>query len=248
MKKRDFLKTSAILTMGAMASPLISCENTTEEQKQPEQKKEPVQTTKFELPKLDYAFDALEPHIDARTMEIHYSKHHAGYTKKFNKALEGSAWSGKPLEDILAGLQDNEADLNLRNNGGGYYNHKLFWKVIGPNKGGEPTGELAAAITQAFGSFENFSNAFKDAAKTRFGSGWAWLIQEPSGKLVVTDTANQDNPLMSTIIGQIGKPILGLDVWEHAYYLNYQNKRGDYINAFFNLINWEEVAKNLAAI
>lgn len=248
MKKRDFLKTSAILTMGAMISPLVGCENDAPKQEAKTEEEEPKKTMVFELPELGYAFDALEPHIDARTMEIHHDKHHAGYTKKFNKALEGSDWAGKPLGEVLAGLQDNEADLGLRNNGGGYYNHSLFWKVIGPNKGGEPTGELASAITQTFGSFENFSNEFKDAAKTRFGSGWAWLIKDANGKLAVADTANQDNPLMSGIVKQTGTPILGLDVWEHAYYLNYQNRRGDYINAFFNLINWEEVAKNLAAL
>ena len=245
MKKRDFLKTSAILTMGAMVSPLVSCENSAPTQEPENETPAPTPTTTFELPALDYAFDALEPHIDARTMEIHHDKHHAGYTKKFNKALEGSKWAGQPLEKILEGLQDNEEDIALRNNGGGYYNHKLFWKVIAPNKGGEPTGDLAAAIDQSFGSFENFSNGFKDAAKKRFGSGWAWLIVEPSGKLAITDTANQDNPLMAGIVAQIGQPILGLDVWEHAYYLNYQNRRADYINAFFNVINWDEVAKNL---
>ncbi len=242
MKKRDFLKTSAILTVGTILSPLISCKNNPESK---EEEETPENGSVFLLPELGYAFDALQPHIDAKTMEIHHGKHHAGYTKKFNKALEGSAWSGKNLEEILAGIKDHDADLGLRNNGGGYYNHTLFWKVIGPNKGGEPTGELADAITQSFGSFENFSNEFKDAAKTRFGSGWAWLIQEPSGKLAVSDTANQDNPLMGNIVDQVGKPLLGLDVWEHAYYLNYQNRRGDYINAFFNLINWEAVAGNL---
>lgn len=250
MKKRAFLKTSAILTMGAVLSPLVSCENNPQE-KQPETTttdSSPQKITVFELPALPYAFDALEPHIDAKTMEIHHGKHHAGYTKKFNKALESSSWAGKTLTEIFAGIQDNEADLGLRNNGGGYYNHKLFWEVIGPNKGGEPTGELAQAITQTFGSFENFSNAFKEAAKTRFGSGWAWLIKGEDGKLAVTDTANQDNPLMSNIATTKGSPILGLDVWEHAYYLNYQNRRSDYINAFFNLINWDAVAQNLAAL
>jgi Fe-Mn family superoxide dismutase len=247
MKKRDFLKTGAILTMGSMISPLIGCNDSTKPTKEKKDENS-TPTSAFELPALDYGFDALEPHIDARTMEIHHGKHHAGYTKKFNKALEGSNWAGKPLEEILAGIQDNDSDLGLRNNGGGYYNHKLFWSVIAPNKGGEPTGDVAAAINQSFGSFENFSNEFKDAAKTRFGSGWAWLIQEPSGKLAVADTANQDNPLMSSLVKQTGTPLLGLDVWEHAYYLYYHNKRGDYINAFFNLINWEQVAKNLAAI
>ncbi|BDS10618.1 superoxide dismutase [Aureispira anguillae] len=249
MKKRDFLKTSAILTMGAMITPLVSCENKPQDQPStPSKEQAPTQTTLFELPKLTYAFDALEPHIDARTMEIHHGKHHAGYTKKFNKALEGSNWANKPLTEIMAGVQDQDSDLGLRNNGGGYYNHKLFWEVIGPNKGGEPTAELADAITQSFGSFENFSTAFKDAAKNRFGSGWAWLIKTPAGKLAVTDTPNQDNPLMVNLVEQAGTPILGLDVWEHAYYLHYQNKRSDYINAFFSLINWEAVAQKFAAL
>jgi len=249
MKKRDFIKTTGLLTVGTVLNPLASCDSGAPQQEDnDDQQEEETTFTPFELPALDYAFDALEPNIDAETMEIHHGKHHAGYTRKFNKALEGSDWAGKPLEEILAGLQDNEDDINLRNNGGGYYNHKLFWKVISPNGGGEPTGALAEAINGSFDSFENFAKVFKDAAKNRFGSGWAWLYQAPDGKLAVTDTPNQDNPLMSGIIGATGKPILGIDVWEHAYYLNYQNRRGEYINNFFNVINWEQVAKNLAAI
>lgn len=243
MKKRDFLKTGAALTFGALVAPLAGCNNPAP--KEPEQTETTTEPTPivFELPPLGYAFDALEPHIDARTMEIHHDKHHAGYTKKFNKALEGSAFVGQPVEQVLAGLKDNENDVALRNNGGGYYNHSLFWEVIGPNAGGTPQGDLATAIDQTFGSFDNFSEAFKTAAKTRFGSGWAWLIKTADGKLAVTDTPNQDNPLMTGIVSTTGTPILGLDVWEHAYYLNYQNRRADYINAFFNLINWEAVTK-----
>ena len=198
----------------------------------------------FELPKLPYAYDALEPHIDARTMEIHYSKHHQAYTTNLNAAIEGTDLAGKSIEDILASL-----DLNnkaVRNNGGGFYNHNLFWEVMAPNAGGEPTGELATAINEAFGSFEAFKDAFAKAGATQFGSGWAWLCVK-DGKLEVCATANQDNPLMPGI-GCTGTPILGLDVWEHAYYLNYQNRRPDYINAFFNVVNWTAVATKFAAV
>lgn len=196
----------------------------------------------FELPQLPYAYDALEPHIDARTMEIHHGKHHAGYTNNLNAAIEGTDLDGKSIEDILKNLDMNNAAV--RNNGGGYYNHDLFWKVMSPNGGGQPTGALAEAINAAFGSFEGFKDAFAKAAATRFGSGWAWLCKK-DGKLEVCSTPNQDNPLMPGV-GCEGTPILALDVWEHAYYLNYQNRRPDYINAFFNVINWEEVAKRFA--
>ena len=193
----------------------------------------------FELPKLSYAYDALEPHIDARTMEIHHSKHHNGYTTKLNGAIEGTDLEGKTIENILANLDmDNGA---VRNNGGGFYNHTLFWSVMSPNGGGKPSGELAEAINAAYGSFEAFKDAFKTAAATQFGSGWAWLWVQEGGKVEVCATANQDNPLMPGI-GCGGTPILGVDVWEHAYYLNYQNRRPDYLEAFFNVINWEEVA------
>lgn len=249
MKKRDFLKTGALLTMGAVVGPLVGCNNNTPAQEE-EPAQEPIKTDPiiYELPALGYGFDALEPHIDARTMEIHHGKHHAGYTKKLNKALEGSDRASEDLMAIFANLQDKDEDAAVRNNGGGFYNHKLFWEVIGPNKGGQPTGDLATAIDQSFGSFENFSTAFKDAASSRFGSGWAWLIKGEDGKLAVTDTPNQDNPLMKNLAEKTGSPILGIDVWEHAYYLHYQNKRGEYINSFFNIINWEAVAAKLAAL
>lgn len=194
----------------------------------------------FELPDLPYAHDALEPHIDAKTMEIHHGKHHAGYTNKLNAAIDGTDLSGKSIEDILKGLDMN--NNAVRNNGGGYYNHCLFWEVMSPNGGGEPTGELGDAINAAYGSFDGFKEAFSNAAATRFGSGWAWLCVHPGGKVEVCSSANQDNPLMPGI-GCGGHPIMGLDVWEHAYYLNYQNRRPDYIAAFFNVINWEEVSK-----
>lgn len=194
----------------------------------------------FELPKLPYAFDALEPNIDARTMEIHHGKHHAGYTNNLNNAIAGTALEGKSIEAILSGLDMNNAAV--RNNGGGFYNHELFWNVMSPNGGGKPTGELAAAIDAAFGSFEAFKDALSKAAVTRFGSGWAWLCVHSGGKVEVCSTANQDNTLMPGI-GCGGFPILGLDVWEHAYYLHYQNRRPEYVENFFNVINWDYVAK-----
>ena len=195
----------------------------------------------FELPKLPYAYDALEPHIDARTMEIHHLKHHQGYTTNLNAAIEGTELEGKSIEEILKAGKDKPA---VRNNGGGFWNHNLFWEVMAPNKGGLPTGDLAAAIDAAFGSFEAFKAEFAKAGATRFGSGWAWLCVT-NGKLEVCSTANQDNPLMGE--GCNGTPILAMDVWEHAYYLNYQNRRPDYINAFFNVINWDVVADKFAA-
>ncbi len=197
----------------------------------------------FELPQLPYAYDALEPHIDARTMEIHHSKHHNGYTNNLNNAIAGTDLEGKSIEDILTGLDMN--NTAVRNNGGGYYNHNQFWTTMSPNGGGTPTGDLAAAIDSAFGSFDTFKEEFSKAAGTRFGSGWAWLCVK-DGKLEVCSSANQDNPLMPGI-GCGGAPILGIDVWEHAYYLNYQNRRPDYVAAFFNVINWDEIAKRFAA-
>lgn len=198
----------------------------------------------FELPQLPYAHDALEPHIDAKTMEIHHGKHHAGYTTKLNGAIEGTDLEGQSIESILANISKHSGAV--RNNGGGFFNHSLFWSVMGPNAGGNPSGELGAAIDAAFGSFESFKDAFSNAAATRFGSGWAWLIVDASGNLKVTSTPNQDNPLMD-IADEKGTPILGLDVWEHAYYLKYQNRRPDYIEAFFNVVNWDEVSKRFAA-
>lgn len=198
----------------------------------------------FELPALPYAYDALEPHIDARTMEIHHGKHHAGYTSKLNAAIEGTDLAGKSIEDILTGMDMNNGAV--RNNGGGFYNHSLFWSVMSPNGGGAPTGAVADAINAAYGSYDAFKDAFSKAAATRFGSGWAWLCVHSGGKVEVCSSANQDNPLMPGI-GCGGTPILGLDVWEHAYYLNYQNRRPDYISAFFNVINWEEVNRRFDA-
>lgn len=198
----------------------------------------------FTLPDLPYAFDALEPHIDARTMEIHHDKHHAGYTNKLNAALEGSDLQGKSIEAILK--KAGSAGAGVRNNGGGFYNHSLFWEVMSPDGGGKPSGDLGQAIDKAFGSYDAFKDKFSSAAGSRFGSGWAWLIVKDNGELAVTSTPNQDNPLMD-VAEEKGTPILGIDVWEHAYYLNYQNRRPDYVNAFFSVVNWDAVAKRYAA-
>ena len=197
----------------------------------------------FELPQIPYAYDALEPHIDARTMEIHHTKHHNAYITNVNAAIAGTDLEGKSIEDILKNL--DMKNMPVRNNGGGHFNHSLFWTIMSPNGGGLPTGELASAIDSAFGSFDTFKAAFAKAGATQFGSGWAWLCVK-DGKLEVCGTPNQDNTLMPGV-GCGGTPILGMDVWEHAYYLNYQNRRPDYIEAFFNVINWDEVAKRYAA-
>ena len=198
----------------------------------------------FELPKLDYGYDALEPYIDARTMEIHYTKHHGGYTSKLNNAVEGTDLEGKSIEEILRNT--SKSSDAVRNNGGGYYNHTLFWSIMSPDGGGQPKGALADAIDKNFGSFDTFKEKFNNAAATRFGSGWAWLIKKDDGSLDVVSTPNQDNTLMD--VAEVkGKPVLGLDVWEHAYYLKYQNKRPEYINAFWNVINWDEVSKRFGS-
>jgi len=196
----------------------------------------------FELPKLSYDLGALEPHIDAKTMEIHHGKHHNAYVTNLNKAIEGTDLEGKSIEELMGSISSHSGAV--RNNGGGHYNHSLFWSIMGPNKGGNPTGDLAVAINQAFGSFEDFKTQFAQAAATRFGSGWAWLVIHDNN-LVVTSTPNQDNPMMD--IAEVkGTPILGLDVWEHAYYLNYQNRRPDYISAFWNVVDWDAVAARFA--
>lgn len=194
----------------------------------------------FELPKLPYDYDALEPHIDARTMEIHHGKHHAGYTTKLNNAIDGTDLAGKKIEDILANVSKHSTAV--RNNGGGFYNHSLFWSVMSPDGGGKPTGDLANAIAEDLGGYDSFKEQFAAAAGSRFGSGWAWLVVGENGHLAITSTPNQDNPLMD-VVDTEGTPILGLDVWEHAYYLNYQNRRPDYVQAFFDVIDWDAVAK-----
>ena len=197
----------------------------------------------FELPPLKYSFDALEPYIDAKTMEVHHDKHHAGYTSKLNDAIQDTENEGKNIENILKNL--DKSDKAVRNNGGGYYNHNLFWEILSPDGGGKPDGELATAIESTFGSFEAFKEEFSKAAATQFGSGWAWLCVHEGGKLELCSTPNQDNPLMPGV-GCGGTPILGLDVWEHAYYLKYQNKRPEYIEAFWNVVNWKEVSARFA--
>lgn len=199
----------------------------------------------YELPALPYAYDALEPHIDARTMEIHHTKHHQGYVTKVNAALEGTSLAGVNINEVIARIDELPQDKQtaVRNNGGGHANHSLFWQIMGPNAGGAPSGDLAAAINDAFGGFEGFKDQFSNAAATRFGSGWAWLCKHDGGKLSICSTPNQDSPLMK-VTPCDGVPILGLDVWEHAYYLNYQNRRPDYIEAFFSVINWDKVAEN----
>jgi Fe-Mn family superoxide dismutase len=205
------------------------------------QAQEPV-TAPFELHDLPYAFNALEPHIDAQTMEVHYTKHHAGYTKNFNKALEDAGLMDVEVEEILANVSKH--GTSIRNNGGGYYNHNLFWSVLTPDAT-EPSEELLAAINKAFGSLDVAQDKLNEAAAGRFGSGWAWLIVKPNGELAITSTPNQDNPLMD-VVDERGIPIFGIDVWEHAYYLKYQNKRGDYLSAIWNVVNWEEVSRRYA--
>jgi len=194
----------------------------------------------FSLPDLKYAFEALEPHIDARTMEIHHDKHHAAYVTNLNAALQGTEHEGKSLEDLLTHI--SQLPPAVRNNGGGHWNHSMFWEIMAPNAGGEPTGALAEAINSAFGSFDEMKKQFGQAATTRFGSGWAWLCVDADGNLFITSTPNQDNPLMD-VADKKGLPILGLDVWEHAYYLHYQNRRPDYITSWWNVVNWAEVTR-----
>lgn len=239
MNRIQFIKTlglfsagASILSAGGMGKILTKSNNNRSYNKM----------AKFELPQLPYAYDALEPHIDAKTMEIHHTKHHAAYINKFNAEVEGTDLEAQSIEDIFANI--SKLSAGVRNNGGGAWNHSLFWSVMGPNKGGEPTGELAEAIKASFGSFDKFKEEFANAGATQFGSGWAWLVVV-DGKLVVSKTPNQDNPLMD-VADVKGTPVLGLDVWEHAYYLNYQNRRPDYIQSFFNVVNWDEVAKRYA--
>ena len=246
MDKRKFLKVSGAVGAGVMFSPLMSCGPVTKEK--PAADKIIDSTPKileFTQSTLGFDYAALEPHIDARTMEIHFSKHHAGYVRKLNNALKATPdFSADDLTDLLSKVTMDTS--GLRNNGGGHYNHSLFWECLTPGGGNAPTGKLAEAINSAFGSFEEFKKAFFTAAKTRFGSGWGWLSVDSKGKLFVSSTPNQDNPLMTKLVEQTGTPILGVDVWEHAYYLNYQNRRPDYIDAFFNVINWNEVERRYA--
>lgn len=236
MNKRTFLKTGALATAAAFVNPLrlLSNERTI--------LSEEIEMTpgNFTLPALAYSFDALEPHIDKMTMEIHHGRHHAAYVNNLNKGVDGTIYLNMSIEQILESVKPDDAVV--RNNGGGHYNHTLFWKLMKPNGGGVPTGRMADFIQAKFGSFDKFKEQFNAAAGSRFGSGWAWLCVNKKGDLFITSTPNQDNPLMRKIVKKdYGYPIFGIDVWEHAYYLKYQNKRGDYVNAFWNVINWDEV-------
>ena len=240
MNKRSFLKKSAILTAGSTLATFIPVGLKAEGIYDGMDKREGED---FKLPELPYAYDDLEPYIDAMTMEIHYSRHHAGYTSKFNAAIHEYGLEGKKIEEIFSGVSDQP--LAIRNNGGGYYNHKLFWKSMSPQGGGQPRGDLLKAIERNFGSFENFREKLSTAAATQFGSGWAWLVLTAEGKLAVTSTSNQDNPLMD-VANTRGIPLLAIDVWEHAYYLKYQNRRPDYIAAFWNVVSWDFVSEQFS--
>lgn len=253
MHKRAFLKTGLWLSVGASAL-IEACKTATKSTPTtaaaPTVTLPPPQarrTGPFTLPALGYEAAALEPHIDKMTMEIHHGRHHQAYVNNLNDAVKSTLFADYELDDILMRLTTSDADKKIRNNGGGHWNHTFFWKTIGPAAGGNPIGNVATAINTAFGSYDAFKTAFSDAAKGVFGSGWAWLCVDKDKKLFITTTPNQDNPLMRQIVRQTGTPILGLDVWEHAYYLKYQNKRPDYVNAFFSVINWKEVAARYAA-
>ena len=242
MKTSNFTKKTMVLGVAVMLSAMLvsSCTNTNGKDKDFAKSLIPVAAEGFVQAELPYGFDALEPHIDKQTMETHYGKHHAGYTRKFNAALADEGITERDLKKIFANVSQYGA--GIRNNGGGYYNHSLFWNFLSPDGGGEPSGELLKAIEKAFGSFDAFKELFSNAAATQFGSGWAWLIVDGNGELQVTSTANQDNPLMD-VVDVKGTPILNIDVWEHAYYLHYQNRRTEYIDSFWNLVNWETVDK-----
>jgi Fe-Mn family superoxide dismutase len=249
MKKREFLKTGSVLAIGSLVAPMVSsCKDAATSNRITDVAAISTLASPFVLPELPYAPEALEPYIDTQTMNIHHGKHHAGYVNNLNKALEGHEWSVADLKTILHSLESKPEHIAIRNNGGGHFNHSLFWKVMTPGGGQVPTGRLAEAINATFTSFEGFKEVFSKAAATRFGSGWAWLSVSPEGKLSVSSTPNQDNPLMKNIAEAPGTPILGIDVWEHAYYLKYQNRRAEYIDGFFNLINWEAVAANLDGV
>lgn len=238
MKRREFVNKTGVLAVGLGTIPLISCNDNSSSKS-----KTKTAVSNFTLPDLPYAFDALAPNIDARTMEIHHDKHHAGYVKKLNAALQDHSLAGLSLVDMMSRIKDSDDFIGVRNNGGGHYNHSMFWEIMKPG-GSEMSADLKKAIDGAFGSKADFEKAFGTAAKTRFGSGWAWLCVDKSNKLFITSTPNQDNPLMTNVVENPGTPIMGLDVWEHAYYLNYQNKRGDYVANWNNVINWEKVSEN----
>jgi Fe-Mn family superoxide dismutase len=240
MKKREFIKTSAILGAGTLLAPSIasSCMNSAAQSGATASLVSMDADGKFVQPELTYGFDALEPYVDAMTMELHYGKHHAGYTSKFNTALEHADFHSTDINKLFAEVSSHGS--SIRNNGGGYYNHNLYWKFMSPHGGGEPTGKVAEAITADFGSFAQFKELFTATANSHFGSGWAWLLLDSDGKLQVTSLPNQDNPLMDVAPVQ-GTPLLNIDVWEHAYYLHYQNVRSSYVEAYWNIIDWNFV-------
>jgi len=249
MKKREFLKTGSVLAIGSLVAPMVSsCKDAGASATVSSIAELGGLSGPFSLPELPYAPNALEPYIDTETMNIHHGKHHAGYVNNLNKALDGHEWAAADLKTILQAVADKPEDTAIRNNGGGHFNHSLFWKVMAPGGAKEPTGKLADAMNATFSSFEGFKEVFSKAAATRFGSGWAWLAVDAAGKLFVSSTPNQDNPMMQQIVEMPGTPILGIDVWEHAYYLKYQNRRAEYIEGFFSLINWDTVAANLDGI
>ncbi len=247
MKRRDFINKTGMVAVGVGAIPLIGCKESrkVDSIKRVDSSSDMVD---FTLPDLPYSTDALAPNIDAETMGIHHGKHHAGYVRKLNAALKDHNLAGKGLEDILASVTDSDGDTGVRNNSGGHYNHSLFWKVMKPNGSEAPKGALAEAMKKAFGSMEDMKGEFALAAGSVFGSGWAWIAADKDKNLFITSTPNQDNPLMTNISEKTGTPILGIDVWEHAYYLNYQNKRKDYISNFMEIINWDQVAANYDSI
>lgn len=247
MKRRSFINKAGIVTVGVASIPLIACKDTSK-MAESASKMSDNSFTEFSLPDLPYAKDALAPNIDAQTMGIHHDKHHAGYVRKLNNALKDHNLAGSSLEEICMNVGDKDADLGVRNNGGGHYNHSLFWEVMTPGGSELPKGELAKAINSSFGSFEDMQGAFSKAAGSVFGSGWAWLVADSDKKLFISSTANQDNPLMKNIIDEPGTPILGIDVWEHAYYLNYQNMRSNYIKNFMKIVNWDKVSENYSKI
>ncbi len=254
MNKRKFLKVSGTAAAGLMVAPMLtSCGESAAPAKSEDKKMNESSDsssspmTEFKQATLGYDYTALEPYIDAQTMEIHFSKHHAGYVRKLNNALKDAPdFKAADISDLLAKVGADQT--GIRNNGGGHYNHTLFWECMKPGGKKAPEGKLLEAINAGFGSVEKFEEAFFKAAKTRFGSGWAWLKSDENGKLSISSTPNQDNPLMKNVVSDLGTPVLGIDVWEHAYYLKYQNLRGDYIKAFMDVVNWETVAANYAAI
>jgi Fe-Mn family superoxide dismutase len=238
MKRREFVNKTGLVAVGIGVIPLISCNDTSSKTT-----KSADTVSNFELPDLPYAFDALAPAVDARTMEIHHDKHHAGYVRKLNNALQDHRLAGKNLSEMMASLKNDDSDTGVRNNGGGHFNHSMFWEIMKPG-GAEMNEPMLNEIISTFGSKEDFEKQFASSAKSQFGSGWGWLCVGEDKKLFITSTPNQDNPLMKNIVEKPGTPIMGIDVWEHAYYLNYQNKRGDYISNWMNIVNWDVVSAN----